>query len=100
MWIEVWSPGFRQSLKISSETTKIYNDSIFGSLSWSKDLTRVCFIGEAPETPSYKNPWEDQLPSENNSQDEKFMYKEDFGDGMVGKRMPTIFVYDLVQNTI
>ncbi len=64
MWIEVWSPIFRQSIKISSETAKIYNDSIFGSLSWSKDLTKVCFIGEAAELKSYKNPWEDQPSSE------------------------------------
>ena len=118
-WIEVWTPslngGLRQSLKISGEAAKIYNDTVFGGFNWSKDLTKVCFVGEAPEPASYKNPWDEQpkkaeeqskadapvkpIPKEY-FQDEKFLYKEDFGEGMVGKRTPTIFVYDLVQNTI
>jgi len=37
---------------------KIYNDAIFGGISWSQDESKICFIGEVPEPSAFKNPWE------------------------------------------
>jgi len=42
IWLEVWvnsiNGGLLQSLKISGECTKVYNDAVFGGVSWAKDL--------------------------------------------------------------
>jgi hypothetical protein len=65
-------------------------------------------VGEIPPVASYKNPWD--LPTqkkeeskdekkEENWQDEKYNYEEDFGELLVGKKKAAIFVYDLISNT-
>ena len=50
LWLEVWSAtlngGLLQSTKISSSCARVYNDTIFGGVSWSRDNSRVTFIGE------------------------------------------------------
>ena len=51
-----------------------------------------------PEPVSYKNPWDDKKEEKKEGDhylDEKFNLKEDFGEAMVGKRNPAIFVYDI-----
>ena len=45
---------------MTDKLTKVYNDSIFGIISWSKDNSKIIFIGEKPEPASYKNYWEDE----------------------------------------
>ena len=67
LFIEVWRDqerGFISSLKVSDKVTKVYNDAIFGGVSWSKDERKIVFIGEKPEPASYKNYWEDPKPAE------------------------------------
>lgn len=60
LFIEVWTPrGFVSSRKVSDKVTKIYNDSVFGSATWSADQSKIIFVGEKPESASYKNYWED-----------------------------------------
>lgn len=62
LFIEVWGDdvrGFIQSRKISDKCSKVYNDALFGSIKWSKDESKVVFIGEKPEPASYKSYWED-----------------------------------------
>lgn len=62
IWLEVWTNelngGIFQSLKISGECTKVYNDSVFGGISWAKDLTQIAFVGELAGVATYKNPWD------------------------------------------
>lgn len=85
-------------MKISGDTTKIYSDSVFGGISWANDNSKICFIGEVPEPVNYKNPWDDKKEEKKEGDhylDEKFNLKEDFGEAMVGKRNPAIFVYDI-----
>lgn len=99
----------------------VYNDSVFGGISWNRDMTKVCFIGETPEIATYK-PWfkdeEEPKPEEeekNNDkdgekkpeekkeehwQDEKFLYEENFGEIMPSKKRPAIFVFDLKANKL
>ena len=65
IFVEVWDDsvrGFISSRKISDKCTKIYNDAIFGGVSWSRDCNRITFIGEKPEPPAFKNYWEDEQP--------------------------------------
>ena len=103
--------------------TKIYNDVVFGGIAWSHDESKICFIGEIPEPAAYKNPWENKKPEEEKKeeekkeeekkeqekkkeeekkeehfQDEKFLMNRDFGEMLVDKKSPAIFVFDLEKN--
>jgi hypothetical protein len=123
LFIEVWREhdrGFTSSRKVSDKVTKVYNDAVFGTVAWSRDETRVVFVGERPEPPSYKNYWEDEQPKKDKPEggeaeeekkaqddkpptpqlDEKFKYIDDFGETLVGKKRPGLFVFDLVENTL
>jgi isoaspartyl peptidase/L-asparaginase-like protein (Ntn-hydrolase superfamily) len=94
---------------------------VFGSISWSKDESKIIFIGERAEPAAYKNYWEDEAPTvkeekqeeeENKSKEEKkkekdkkehtleekYLHQEDFGETLVGKKRPAIFVFDLKAN--
>lgn len=117
LWIEVWSNklngGLVQSCKISGECTKVYADAVFGTVTWSKDLTKIAFVGEVPAPASYKNPWdlpekkdekkgddEKEEQKEEHWQEDKFLYDEEFGELLVGKKTAGLFVYDLETNKI
>lgn len=120
LFIEVWRDqerGFITSRKISDKVTKVYNDAIFGSISWSRDETKIAFIGEKPEPAAYKNYWEDEQPKKSEEYekkredkeeekaptiylDEKYKYLDDFGETLIGKKRPAIFIFDLVSNTL
>jgi hypothetical protein len=113
IWLEVWSNstngGLLQSVKISGECSKVYNDAVFGGISWAKDLSKVAFVGEVPAVASFKNPW-DTKPSEETKEgekkadehwlDEKFEYEEEFGEMLLGKKKPALFVFDFVENNL
>ena len=68
VFIEVWttnsSNALRSTLKVTEKMAKIYNDVVFGGISWSHDESKICFIGEIPEPAAYKNPWEARKPDE------------------------------------
>lgn len=112
IWIEVWSNklngGLSQSCKISGECSKVYADAVFGTITWSRDLSKIAFVGEVPAVASYKNPWD--LPEkkaddkeekkEEHWQEDKFVYDEEFGELLVGKKTAALFVYDLSENKI
>ena len=115
IWLEVWvnsiTGGLLQSLKISGECTKVYNDAVFGGVSWAKDLSKVAFVGEVPGVATFKNPWDSKpKPNEETKEgeeksddhwlDEKFEYEEDFGEMLVGKKKPALFVYDFEENSL
>ena len=95
--------------------TKVYNDSVFGGITWSHDEKKICFIGEVPDPASFKNPWEnkkadeeekkgeekkDEDKKEEHWQDEKFIHNRDFGEMLVNKKNPAIFVFDLALNKL
>ena len=116
LFIEVWrsedSRGFVSSRKASDKVTKIYNDAVFGSASWSRDETKIVFVGERPEPATYKNSWVDEQPQAPKKEgddeataatkylDEKYRYTDDFGETLVGKKRPGVFVFDLVTNSL
>ena len=84
IWIEVWSAdlngGMLKSTKISGECARVYNDTIFGGVNWSRDNQKVTFIGESPPITSFKNPWDqtkkidEKKDGDEHWQDEKFDY--------------------------
>jgi len=60
VFIEVWKEtGFVSSLKVTDKLKAVYNDAIFGGISWSKDGTKIVFIGEIPEIAAYKSWFKD-----------------------------------------
>ena len=61
--------GFRSSLKVNDKLTKVYNDTVFGGISWSRDSKKIVFIGEVPETEKYKAYFRD--PEESKKEEEK-----------------------------
>jgi len=100
----------QSTLKITTRIAKVYNDVVFGGISWSCDEQKIVFIGEVPEIAEFKNPFDaltalKESKEENESkiqhwQEEKFEYKNDFGEGLVGKKQPGIFVFDLIENRL
>ena len=93
--------------------TKVYNDTVFGGLSWSKDSKHIVFIGEKPEVAKYKPFFKDEEekkeepkkedgkePEREFWQDEKFLLKENFGETLAGKQNPAVFVFDLDSNKL
>jgi len=126
VFIEVWtcnsSQALRSTLKVTDKMAKIYNDVVFGGIAWSADESKICFVGEKPEVANYKNYWDAKKPTpeeeekkeatdsdkkkeeekkdEEHWQDEKFLLNRDFGEMMVDKKDPEIFVFDLQKNTL
>jgi acylaminoacyl-peptidase len=109
VFIEVWTAsGFVASLKATDKLTKVYNDSVFGGFAWSPDETKIAFVGEVPEVATFKNPFEETKKEEEskgekpeeNWQEDKFLYINDFGEGLNGKKQPAIFVFNLIENSL
>ena len=46
------------SLKVTEKLAKVFNDVVFGGISWSRDESKITFVGEAPEIAAFKNPFE------------------------------------------
>ena len=68
LYIEVWndktSGAFKSSLKVTSSMTKVFNDEVFGRISWSKDESKICFVGEVSPVAAFKSPWENKNAEE------------------------------------
>lgn len=57
LYLESWDEtGYLESFKLL-EVTSVYNDSVFGGISWSKDRRSIVFISEKPETFAYNPFW-------------------------------------------
>lgn len=122
VFVEVWDSngGFVSSLKVTDKLKSVYNDTLFGGIAWSRDMTKIVFIGEKPDiaayTPFFKDSEEPkpekkeeekkqdgekkEEKKEEHWQDEKFLYQENFGETCVAKKRPAIFVFDLDLNKL
>lgn len=87
-------------------------------MSWSPDGNKVAFVAEIPEVATYKPFYKDEEKKKETDenkdedkkaddkkkkepehwQDEKFLYKENFGETLDSKSKPGIFIFDLVEN--
>lgn len=122
MFVEVWDSngGFVSSLKVTDKLKAVYFDTLFGGISWSRDKTKIVFIGERPDIAAFKPFFKDaeepkpekkeedkkdeekkeEEKKEEHWQDEKFLYQENFGETVVSKKKPAIFVFDLESNKL
>lgn len=92
-----------QTTKLTAECSKVYMDVVFGTVAWAKDLSKIAFIGEEPPVAAYTNPWDMPEKEEGKAkpwQEEKYLYAEEFGELLVGKKTATLFVYDLALNKV
>ena len=125
IWIELWErSGLRYSKKAPS-LGLVYNDPVFGGISWSRDERKVAFIGQRPEEKQFKSHFadpEEQKTKEEKKEEEKndetgedtkkkeekkekgmedkFLYKPDFGETLTGKTDPLIYVLDVQKGTL
>jgi len=108
-WLELWSAelGFVKSCKLAPKvSTKIYDDAIFGKVSWSRFEDKVVFIGEVPGPESFRNAFEEEEEEEGNGSDpkedliEKYKLEQDFGETLEGKKCPGVFVWSFMENKI
>ncbi len=98
--IEIWSRGRPiQSQSVTANCKCIYRDAIVSNVSWTKDETRICFVGEQRE-PSVPALWESKDVIQTCESMQKFEHKPDWGECMEGRRAPTLFVYSLAQNEV
>ena len=120
LFVELWKPHFGvvKAKKISDKVSFIYNDSVFGGISWSKDCSKIVFIGEKVE-PTYKSYWAEEEKKEEKKEEEKkeeekkeeakkeeekkeehfqsqkYDWNPSFGETLTNKKRPAIFVFDL-----
>ena len=114
LYIETWTEhGFKDSLKVNDKLTKVYNDTVFGGIAWSRDNKKVVFIGEQLPIEKYEPFFKDEKEEEKKEeakgdkpaadkhyQDEKFLYKENFGETLLEKERPAIYVFDSETNKL
>jgi acylaminoacyl-peptidase len=115
LWLEVWgAQGLVSSLKASDKTSKVYNDDLFGGVSWSMSEGKVCFIGEVAAPKKFKSYFEEEAAAGAGGAaatgsaasepevwfDQKYEYKESFGETMDDKVNPAIFVLDVASNKL
>jgi len=79
VFIEVWNedPGFVSSLKVTDQLKLVYNDSAFGGVQWSKDKTKIIFIGEKPDIATYKPFFKDDEEAKKEPEEVKEESKEE-----------------------
>jgi len=77
VFIEVWNAerGFVSSLKVTDKLKLVYNDTLFGPISWSRDATKIVFIAELSDVTTYKTYFKD--PEEPKSEEEKKKEEEE-----------------------
>ncbi|KAF7318888.1 Acylpeptide hydrolase [Mycena chlorophos] len=85
-WLEVFSPTGVWKYKLDGLHGQIYTDPSFGplggaQLSWDASGTRFLYVAET-------------LVEDNDE------YVPDFGDSLTGKRLPAIFLVDIVARTV
>ena len=50
--------------------TKVYNDSVFGGIAWSRDGKKITFVGEVPEISTFKPFFKDSEEKKEDDQED------------------------------
>lgn len=111
LWLELWrgDVGLEKATKISDAAGKIYDDVVFGGVSWNRNCDKIVFVAEVNKPKAYDNAFEikkkaesDDPSAEKKKKDaekpfweDKYEYKDDFGETLEGKQNPGIFMWDL-----
>ena len=81
IFMEVWndasSRAFKSSLSVTKDVSSAFTDSVFGGIRWSKDESKICFIGEIPATASFKSPFENKKSEEDKKEEEEKKKEEE-----------------------
>ncbi|KAG6847174.1 hypothetical protein H0H93_009726, partial [Arthromyces matolae] len=82
-FVEIWNKGtLEASIEVTEEHGAFYTDEFVASLTFSPSETSLLYVAEGnPPTPTDEDPYI------------KFRYTPQFGEGLSGKRRPTIFVF-------
>ena len=89
-FVEVWNNGrILYSLDVTEHHGPFYNDETFASIDINSTGEKICYIAE----------YRDKTLESCKTQD-KFEYRADWGERLVGKRYPTIVVVDLVKKAV
>ncbi|CAH0579001.1 unnamed protein product [Chrysodeixis includens] len=86
----------------------VYADSEFGSLDWNQDETAVVYVAE--KKPPKSEPYIKRKPEEKPKADgsgetaikkgEEYLYRQDWGEQLVGKHLSVIVVFKLATETL
>ena len=111
--LESWGEnGQYKSAKVPG-ISNIYNDAVFGGITWSKNHDKIIFIAEKEEVAAYTPYWKEDSEEEKTKEQkekevklphayEKFLYNgknssqaNNFGETLTNKKYPVIVVYNL-----
>ncbi|XP_044008354.1 acylamino-acid-releasing enzyme-like isoform X1 [Aphidius gifuensis] len=83
----------------------VYADGQFGSFKWSPDNTKLLYIAEKKKEKS--EPFFKQKPLDNKNENKEepskgneYIFKEDWGEQLVGKHRPVVVVLDTTTDTL
>ena len=95
LYIEIWnSKGYQKSAKLP-DLSMVYNDPVFGGISFDKNQMKIVFISEQPEK-KFNLLWgNEEAKAENASVIDKYNYDASFGETLDKKKQPVITVFNL-----
>lgn len=101
------SLGVLFSVDTSKIHGKVLPPAIFGSVAWSSKEDRIAYIAEPlhKEAPSF---WDDDSDDDNEKEDKKnkgdpstkFLWREDWGEQLIGISKPSIYVLDIAAQKV
>lgn len=94
-FLEIWKGTYKaKSIDLTEEKKHgiVHTNSTFGCLHWSHDNSKLVYIAEKklPIVKSYFDKTEEDA-----TKGKEFVYKEDWGEQLVGSFHPTLFMFDL-----
>ncbi|XP_030022187.1 acylamino-acid-releasing enzyme isoform X2 [Manduca sexta] len=110
-YLEVWSKStLAHSLDLTALDVHgdVYADSEFGSLDWSQDESAIVYVAEkklAKSEPYIKRKGEDKSKGDQSAENapkkgEEFIYRQDWGEQLVGKHSSVIVMCKIETETI
>ena len=101
--LEIWTrTGLWKSIRISDLHEPIYGDPTFciTPIVWSQNEKRIAYIAENKEEKAEKY-FEDLDDDEQTQRTfDRYLYKQELGEGYRGKKQPIVFIYDLEEENL
>ncbi|XP_071815905.1 acylamino-acid-releasing enzyme-like isoform X2 [Apostichopus japonicus] len=108
-YLEIWTCDAKQvniNLTLSDKHGKVYSDENFGCLNWSSDSSKVLYIAEKkrPKTVSLferqSSPPTTVNEQSNAKPEDKYLFRDDWGERYEDLCYPVICIFDVIQETI
>jgi len=102
-YLEIWTKNnVPKTILVTDFHDAVYNSPVFGMdpIRWSQDEKRILYIAEKKEDKKVK--YFDEFKEDKDAQKalQQFEYKEDFGEGIAGKKSPVVFIYDFEEDAL